>query len=115
MSDKKTEYKARLKNIGITPRKMRLVADLVRGKKVQVAFDHLALTNKKGARILEKLLNSAIANAKDRGTVDIDRLRVASIFVDQGMALRRFLPRAQGRATPVKKRMSHINVGLVEF
>src|SRR4051812_35089523 len=103
-SEPKTMYKARLKNIAISPRKMRLIADLVRGKKMQTAFDHLALTNKKGARILEKVLNSALSNAKDRGTVDIDRLRVEEVMVDQGLALRRFLPRAQGRATPIKKR-----------
>lgn len=112
--NRKTVYRARLKNIGISPRKMRLIADLVRGKKVELAFDHLALTNKKGARIFEKLLNSALANAKDQGTVDIDRLKIEEAMVDQGLAMRRFLPRAQGRATPIKKRMSHVKVGLIE-
>ena len=109
-------YQAVLKNVRISPRKMRLVADLVRGKQVQQALDMLHLTNKKGARILTKVVKSAVANATDTGTaVDVDRLSVAEVMVDMGPALRRFIPRAQGRATPVKKRMSHITLRLKEI
>jgi large subunit ribosomal protein L22 len=67
-------YQAILKNVRISPRKLRLVADMVRGKQVQNALDELTLTNKKGARILHKVLKSAIANATDVATVDVDRL-----------------------------------------
>jgi large subunit ribosomal protein L22 len=107
-------YQAILKNVRISPRKLRLVADLVRGKQVQLAMDTLQLTNKKGARILSKVLKSAISNASDRATVDVDRLQIAEVTVDMGPALRRFIPRAQGRATPVKKRMSHVTLRVKE-
>lgn len=108
-------YQAVLKNIRISPRKLRLVADLVRGKQVQNALDELTLTNKKGARILHKVLKSAIANATDVATVDVDRLSVSEVMVDMGPALKRFLPRAQGRATPIKKRMSHVTLRVKEI
>lgn len=107
-------YQAVLKNVRISPRKMRLVADLVRGKQVQLAMDTLQLTNKKGARILSKVLKSAISNASDVATIDVDRLHIAEVTVDMGPALRRFIPRAQGRATPVKKRMSHVTLRVKE-
>lgn len=107
-------YQAILKNVRISPRKMRLVADLVRGKQVQLAMDTLQLTNKKGARIMSKVLKSAISNASNMATVDVDRLQIAEVTVDMGPALRRFIPRAQGRATPVKKRMSHVTLRVKE-
>ncbi len=107
-------YQAVLKNVRISPRKLRLVADLVRGKKVQNALDELLLTNRKGARILHKVLKSAIANASDRATIDVDRLAVSEVLVDMGPVLKRFLPRAQGRATPIKKRMSHVTLRVKE-
>jgi large subunit ribosomal protein L22 len=107
-------YQAVLKNVRISPRKMRLVADLVRGKQVQLAMDTLQLTNKKGARIMSKILKSAISNASDVATIDVDRLQIAEVTVDMGPALRRFIPRAQGRATPVKKRMSHVTLRVKE-
>lgn len=108
-------YQAILKNVRISPRKLRLVADMVRGKQVQNALDELTLTNKKGARILHKVLKSAIANATDVATVDVDRLSVSEIMVDMGPCLKRFLPRAQGRATPIKKRMSHVTLRVKEI
>lgn len=109
-------YTAILKNVRISPRKLRLVADLVRGKQVQTALDELTLTNKKGARILFKVLKSAIANASDsKTTVDVDRLSVSEVMVDMGPVLKRFLPRAQGRATPIKKRMSHVTLRVKEI
>ncbi len=107
-------YQAILKNVRISPRKLRLVADMVRGKQVQSALDQLSLTNKKGARILHKVLKSAIANATDVATVDVDRLSIAEVMIDMGPSLKRFLPRAQGRATPIKKRMSHVTLRVKE-
>jgi large subunit ribosomal protein L22 len=107
-------YQAILKNVRITPRKMRLVADMVRGKQVQRAMDTLQLTNKKGARILSKVLKSAISNASDLATIDVDRLQISEVTVDMGPALKRFMPRAQGRATNIKKRMSHITLRVKE-
>ena len=107
-------YQAILKNVRITPRKMRLVADMVRGKQVQRAMDTLPLTNKKGARILSKVLKSAISNASDLATIDVDRLQISEVTVDMGPALKRFMPRAQGRATNIKKRMSHITLRVKE-
>jgi large subunit ribosomal protein L22 len=108
-------YQAVLKNVRISPRKLRLVADLVRGKQVQTALDELALTNKKGARILHKVLKSAIANASNRATVDVDRLSVSEILVDMGPVMKRFLPRAQGRATQIKKRFAHVKLSVKEI
>jgi len=87
---------------------------MVRGKKVGKALDTLRLTNKKGARILKKVIQSAMANATDRATVDVDRLVVSEIYAGDGTTLKRFMPRAQGRATPIRKRTSIITVKLTE-
>ncbi len=108
-------FQAKLNDIRITPRKARLVVDAVRGKPVSDALDSLRLLNKKGAPLVSKLINSAVANATDRATVDIDRLVVSEIFVDEGVTWKRFMPRAQGRATPIRKRTSHITVKLKEL
>jgi len=110
-----TNYTSVLKNLRITPRKVRLVADLVRGKTVQNAIDTLKLTNKRSAPVLSKMIKSAIANATNSATVDIDRLTVSEIYVDCGPVMKRFMPRAQGRATPIKKRTSHITLKLREI
>ena len=107
-------YTAYLKQIRISPRKARLVVDLIRGRSVQEALDMLAYTNKRAAPILTKMLRSAIASASSQATVDIDALVVSEAFVDQGPTMKRFLPRAQGRATPIRKRSSHITVRLRE-
>jgi len=112
MADK---YKAVLKNLRIAPRKVRLVIDLVRGKPVQTALDILKLTNKGSAPAMSKLLKSAISNATSRATVDVDRLVVSEVFVDGGTALKRWTPRAQGRATPIKKRYSHVTMVVSEL
>jgi len=109
------QFKAILRNTRISARKARLVIDLVRGKPVSVALDTLKLTNKKAAPLVSKLIQSAIANAENTATVDIDRLVVAEAFVDEGATLKRYLPRAQGRATPIRKRSSHITVKLAEL
>jgi large subunit ribosomal protein L22 len=98
----------------VSPRKARLVADLVRGKRVSTALDILKLTVKKTSPAISRLIQSAIANAQQKATVDIDRLYVAEIFVDGGQMWKRFMPRAQGRAFSIRKRTSHITVKLRE-
>lgn len=108
-------YKAILRNTRISARKARLVADMVRGQPVSIALDALKLTNKKAAPLVHKLIRSAMANAQQAATVDVDRLVVREIFVDEAQTLKRFLPRAQGRATPIRKRSSHITVKLAEL
>ena len=108
------EVKARLRFARISPRKARLVADLVRGKRSEEALNILSFTKKASARILIKLLKSAIANATQKKTIDIDRLYVKQIMVDQGPTMKRFMPRALGRATTIRKRSSHISIVLDE-
>lgn len=107
-------FKSYLKGARIAPRKARLVADLVRGSHVQDALDSLKFLNKKAAPVISKMIHSAVANAKSSATVDVDSLVVSEIFVDEGPTWKRFLPRAQGRATPIRKRTSHITVKLKE-
>ena len=101
---------AKLKYLRITPRKVRVVADLIRGKKVDQALAQLAYVEKRAAEPLAKLLRSAVANADQaaKGQLDADKLFVKSLMVDQGPSLRRFMPRAMGRAFKVLKRTSHI-------
>jgi large subunit ribosomal protein L22 len=107
--------KARATNIRISPRKVRMVVDTVRGKSVSQALNILALTRRKGARPVQKLLKSAVANAaENHGVRDVDNLVIDRIAVDEGPTLKRFTPRARGRATPIRKRTSHIWVTLRE-
>ncbi len=108
------EVRARLHYARIGAQKARLVADLIRGKDVNQAIRMLAFSNKKGSYLLKKLIESAVANAEDRKVIDIDNLFVKTVLVDEGPAIKRFRPRAQGRAYQVKKKMSHINVVLDE-
>lgn len=107
--------RAVLRNVRIAPRKARLVLDLVRGKPVQHALDVLKLTNRGAAPVVAKMIQSAIANASHKATVDVDRLVVSESFADEGPTLKRYLPRAQGRATPLNKRTSHITIKLQEM
>lgn len=107
--------KAVLKNLRIAPRKVRLVVNLVKGKPVQYALELLKNTNKRSAPIVAKMIVSAIANATNKATVDVDRLIVSEGFVNGGTSLKRWLPRAQGRATPIQKRTSHITIKLKEI
>ena len=107
------EVRAQLRFLRATPRKVRLVADLIRGKGVQEAVNILHLTNKSAAKPLEKLLKSAIANAENRDDhVDVDRLYVKEIFVDGGPMFKRIRPAPMGRAFRVLKRQSHITIKL---
>ncbi len=104
--------KARLSHIRIAPRKMRVVANLIRGKKVDAAINTLRFLNRSGSRELFKLLVSAVANAEDQGQDDVDSLVVRTITVDGGPVLKRWRPRAQGRATRILKKTSHVFVEL---
>ena len=107
------EVTARLRYVQGSPQKVRLVADLIRGKAVQEAVNLLRLTHKHAARDVEKVLKSAIANAENREDgVDIDRLFVKEVFVDRGPMMKRIRPAPMGRAFRVMKRMSHITIRL---
>ena len=108
------EIRARLRFLRVSPRTTRLVADLIRGKGSEEAMNILTFTKKAASKILIKLLKSAIANATQKKTIDIDRLYVKKIAVDQGPTMKRFQPRALGRATTIRKRSSHITIVLDE-
>jgi large subunit ribosomal protein L22 len=105
---------ATLRYLRMTPRKVRLVIDTIRGKPVEEAINILTFSPKAAARPLAKLLKSAVANADNKGGFDIDKLVVESAIVNEGSTWRRWLPRAQGRATRVRKRTSHVTVVLGE-
>jgi large subunit ribosomal protein L22 len=107
------EVTARLRYVQGSPQKMRLVADLIRGKGVQDAVNILQVTNKYAARHVQKCLKSAIANAENRDDhVDVDRLYVKEVFVDGGPMLKRIQPAPMGRAFRILKRQSHITIKL---
>ena len=106
------ETQAKLRNVRLSPRKARLVVDLVRGKGIQDAMNILQFSPQKTAPILSKLLKSAVANAEQKGVSDVDTLFVKTVMVDQGPVLKRFMPRAQGRASRIRKPTSHITVVL---
>lgn len=107
--------KAKLNRLRVAPRKARLVADLVRGKEIDDAINTLNFCRKKAAKPIAKLLHSAVANADELGDIDVDTLFVKEIRVDEGPTLKRWLPRAMGRATRINKRTSHITVVLDEI
>jgi large subunit ribosomal protein L22 len=106
------ESSAVAKYIRISPRKVRLIMDELRGRKVEEALNMLSFTPQKGGRILKKLINSAVSNAQQSSGVDVDKLFIYKIFADEGPTLKRFSPRAQGRATRILKRTSHLTVVL---
>ena len=108
------EVKAVARYVRIPPQKVRLIMDEVRGQKVEAALRVLTFSPQKGARLLRKLINSAVANAEANKEVDVDTLFIKKIFADQGPTMKRFRPRAMGRATRVIKRMSHLTVILDE-
>jgi large subunit ribosomal protein L22 len=99
---------AKLRGVRLSAQKGRLVADLIRGKKVEQALNILQFSPKKGAVIIRKVLESAIANAEHNDGADIDELKVTSIFVDRGSFLRRFRARAKGRGATINKPTCHI-------
>jgi len=105
--------RAKLRYLRVAPRKTRLVVDLVRGKHVEQAISILTFTRRAASEPVLKLIESAIANA-EAVDANVDRLFVDQIFVDEGPTLRRFRPRAQGRATRIKKRTSHVTCVLAE-
>jgi len=108
------EVRAVSKYLRVSPHKARLVADLVRGKMVADALTTLKFTPKRSARFINKTLRSAVANAENARTVDVDTLYVKVILVDEGPRLKRWRPRAMWRATRILKRTSHITVVLAE-
>jgi len=96
----------------ISPRKVRLIADLVRGKFADEALEILRYQPQRGARLLEKVIRSALANAEDRRAQNLGDLMLVDVRVDQGPMFRRLMPRARGMASIIKRRMSHIRVTL---
>lgn len=108
------EVSAKLKGARISAQKARLVADQVRGLPVDEALNVLAFSSKKAAHMVKKVLESAIANAENNEGADIDELKVATIFVDEGMVMKRIRPRAKGRADQILKRTCHITVKVAE-
>jgi large subunit ribosomal protein L22 len=108
------EARAIAKYLRISPRKVRLNADLIRGKRVEDALNLLTHTPKAGAKVVSKVVQSALANAGQDKSIDVDTLFVKSIFVNQGPTLKRFRPKPMGRAGKIRKRTCHITVVLSE-
>lgn len=109
------QVSATLRRAMISPQKARLIADLIRGKGIDEAVSILEFSPQKAAKIFKKLLLSAVANAEDRmgqfdDYVNIDELKVATVFVNEGMRLKRIMPRAKGRADRIVKRTSHLTI-----
>ena len=104
------QVSAVLSNTRLSAQKARLVADLVRGKSVEQALNILAFSPKKGAVLIKKLLESAIANAEHNEGADIDALKVKVIYVDKGASLKRFMARAKGRGAKIEKQTCHITL-----
>ncbi len=108
------QVKASARTIRIAPRKVRLVVDLIRGKKIGEAIAILRLTPKAASPVVEKVLKSAVANAEHNHEMDVENLFISEVFVDEGPTMKRFRPRAQGRASAINKRTSHITVVVSE-
>ncbi len=104
------QTQAVLKHVRLSPQKGRLVADMVRGKKVDEALGILKFSNQRAAGLIRKVLESAIANAENNDGADIDELKVREIMIDQGPVMKRIMPRAKGRADRIVKRTSHITI-----
>jgi large subunit ribosomal protein L22 len=105
---------AKLKYARISAQKARLVADQIRGLHVEKALNTLAFSTKKGAPLIKKVLESAIANAEHNEGADIDELKVATVMIDEGPTMKRIRPRAKGRAARILKRTSHITLTVAE-
>lgn len=108
-----TQAEAKLKNLNIAPRKVRLVCGIIRGMHVNAALAQLQISTLRASDKVAKLLRSAISNAKNKN-MDVNKLVIKSIFVNQGPMLKRFLPRARGSATEIQKKFSHITIILEE-
>lgn len=108
------QVSAKLRFARISPQKCRLVADQVRGKPVDEALQILEFSPKKASKIVRKLLESAIANAENNEGADVDELKVGRIFVDEGPIMKRFKPRAKGRADQILKRTSHVTIAVAD-
>ncbi len=108
------EVAAKLKGARISAQKARLIADQVRGMPVEEALSLLEFSPKKAAHIVKKVLDSAIANAENNEGADVDELKVSSIYVDEGMTMKRIQPRAKGRADRIFKRSCHITVKVAD-
>lgn len=108
------EIKTKLRYARTSHQKAALVVDIVRGKNVNDAIKTLTFLDKKVGKMVKKLLDSAISIAEKKEVIDIDNLYIKEIYVNKGPMLKRFMPRAKGRATPIRKRMSHINLTLDE-
>ncbi|HWK24558.1 50S ribosomal protein L22 [Lysinibacillus fusiformis] len=109
-----TQAKAIARTVRIAPRKVRLVVDLIRGKQIGEAVAILRHTPKAASPVVEKVLKSAVANAEHNYDLDVNNLVVSEVFVDEGPTLKRFRPRAQGRASAINKRTSHITLVVSE-
>lgn len=108
------EAKAVAKYVRIAPRKVNLVAAEIRGKQVDEALAILKFTPKRGAKVLEKVVKSAVANAENNNNMDRENLYISEVYANQGPTLKRWRPRSQGRAYPILKRTSHVGVTVTE-
>ncbi len=108
------EVIAKLRGVRLSAQKARLVADQIRGKAVEEALLVLSFSPRKGAAIIKKVLNSAIANAEHNEGADVDELRVSTICVDEGTTMKRIKPRAKGRADRILKRSCHITITVAD-
>ena len=108
------QVQAKLRGARLSAQKARLVADQVRGRQVEEALDLLTYSSKKGANVIKKLLNSAIANAEHNEGADVDELKISEIYVDEGMTMKRIMPRAKGRADRILKRSCHISITVAD-
>jgi large subunit ribosomal protein L22 len=108
------QVQAKLSGARLSAQKARLVADQVRGRQVEDALNLLTYSSKKGADVIRKLLNSAIANAEHNEGADVDELKISEIYVDEGMTMKRIMPRAKGRADRILKRSCHISITVAD-
>ncbi|NIP15537.1 MAG: 50S ribosomal protein L22 [Pseudomonadales bacterium] len=105
---------AKANRLRISPQKARLVVDQVRGKPVSDAIDILSFSTQKGAVLVRKVVESAIANAENNEGADVDELKISEIYVNEGLTMKRIRPRAKGRADRIFKRTSHITVTVTD-
>ena len=108
------QVQAKLRGARLSAQKARLVADQVRGRPVEDALNLLTYSSKKGADVIRKLLNSASANAEHNEGADVDELKISEIYVDEGMTMKRIMPRAKGRADRILKRSCHISITVAD-